>query len=261
MITMQKSILLLLLLVAGISLYTACQREPVPALPGTSVPVDPGTTPHDTIIITETDTIYINQGGGPHTCSPDTVYFEQDLLPILQSNCASPNCHDNISHKEGIWMTSYEFILTTAGVSLTNPANSKLYKVTSPTSGDRMPPSPQSPLTAAQRALLLKWIQQGAQDLHCDAACDPSVFSFNAAIKPILAQRCTGCHSGSAPSGGINYSTYAGVKSTVDNGKLWGSITHAAGFIAMPYPQGSAKISDCDLAKIKNWIDAGAPDN
>ena len=36
------------------------------------------------------------------TCSPDTVYFSQTILPLITSNCAMSGCHDAISHKEGV---------------------------------------------------------------------------------------------------------------------------------------------------------------
>lgn len=259
---MQRLSILLPVFLLGAVMYFACKREPVKAtLPDPEIIITPN---GDTIYITNTDTIYINgpNTGMSHPCSPDTVYFEQDLLPIITSNCASPNCHDNISHKDGVYLTSYEYILTTGGVKLTSPSSSKLYTSTNPNGGgDRMPPPPAPALTAAQRALLLKWIQQGALDLHCDAPCDSTVFTYAAAIQPIISLHCNGCHSGSAPGGGLNYSTYAGVKASVDNGKFWGSIVHASGIKPMPYPQGSAKLDDCATTKIRKWIEAGAPEN
>jgi hypothetical protein len=53
--------------------------------------------------------------------------------------------------------------------------------------------------------------------------------------------------------------TYARVKTVADNGKLMGVITHANGFPQMP--KGGNKLSDCNIAKIKKWVDAGAPNN
>lgn len=250
---------LLFLSVLAIAGYWACTREPVPVTPPTP---DVIVTPKgDTIYIINTDTIYINTPGSSHVCSPDTVYFEQQLLPMIQSNCASPGCHDNVTHAEGIWLSSYEQILVTGGIRLNSPSSSKLYTVTNPSSGDRMPPSPRPVLTAAQRALLLKWIQQGAKNLRCDAGCDTTKFTYAAAIQPILALRCNGCHSNALASAGVNYSTYAGVKTTVDNGRLLKSINHTAGVLPMPYPPGSAKIPDCERIKIKKWIAAGAQNN
>lgn len=258
---MQRTSLILPALFMAAFVYLACNREPVKATqPTPEIIVTPN---GDTIYIVNTDTIFINgpNTGMSHPCSADTVYFEQDILPMLTSNCASPNCHDNISHKEGVWLTSYEYVLTTGGVKLSSPSTSKLYTSTSANANERMPPPPAAALTAQQRALLLKWIQQGAQDLHCDAPCDTTVFTYAAAIQPIMSLHCNGCHSGSAPSGGISYGTYNLVKASVDNGKFWGSINHASGYKPMPYPQGSAKLADCDLVKIRKWVEAGAPNN
>src|SRR3954462_7927236 len=41
------------------------------------------------------------------TCSADTVYFWQSVLPILVSNCAVPGCHDAGSQIEGYVFTDY----------------------------------------------------------------------------------------------------------------------------------------------------------
>src|SRR5512138_3493927 len=34
------------------------------------------------------------------TCSADSVYFQQQVLPVFVSNCAMSGCHDNATHKE-----------------------------------------------------------------------------------------------------------------------------------------------------------------
>ena len=60
------------------------------------------------------------------TCSPDTVYFQQTILPLITSNCAMSGCHDAISHKEGVILTDYAHIR--AYSSTTNPAGSSLYR-------------------------------------------------------------------------------------------------------------------------------------
>lgn len=70
---------------------------------------------------------------------------------------------------------------------------------------------------------------------------------------------CYGCHLGTAPEGGISLEQYTSVKALVDNGRLVGAITHAAGFT--PMPQGGAKISDCDISRIKAWIAGGAQEH
>jgi hypothetical protein len=58
---------------------------------------------------------------------------------------------------------------------------------------------------------------------------------------------------------GVKLEDYADVKEHADHGDLMGTITHAAGFPAMP--QGGTKLSDCNINKIRAWINRGAEDN
>lgn len=190
------------------------------------------------------------------TCSSDTVYFQQHVLPLFISNCAMSGCHDAASHKEGINLTSYSSIMA-GGIRAGYPGSSKLYKVIIDGS---MPQPPYNKLSQDQINLLNKWITQGAKNNSCvDAACDTANVTFAVSIKPIITNKCQGCHSSSSAGGGYDLSTYAGVKTVVTNGKLWGSVNFTSGYSAMP--KGGTKLSTCELAKIKKWIDAGAPNN
>lgn len=202
----------------------------------------------------------IPTGTSSDPCDPNKVYFEQQVLPILVSNCAKSGCHDNASHKEGVVVTSYNSILSTVGVRAGNALNSKLYKVITTTdNGDRMPPPPALPLTQQQKNLVFEWIQQGAQNLICQNMCDSNVFSFSSSVKNIISTKCVGCHSGTSAGGGIDLSTYANIKAKVTDGKLWGSINQLPGYSAMP--QNGSKLSVCEITQIKKWIDAGSPNN
>ena len=49
---------------------------------------------------------------------------------------------------------------------------------------------------------------------------------------------------------------YKSLKKMASSGQLIGSITHAKGFIAMPYKKGT-KIDTCSISLISKWIDAG----
>ena len=105
-------------------------------------------------------------GGTPAAaCSPDTVYFLNEIMPIISSNCTMSGCHDNISHAEGVNLTTYTNIMRY--VKAGNAGNSKLYEVIIKTGGDRMPPSPMAPLTSVQKAFIQKWINQGAKNNNC----------------------------------------------------------------------------------------------
>jgi hypothetical protein len=53
--------------------------------------------------------------------------------------------------------------------------------------------------------------------------------------------------------------TYANDKTIAQNGKLYGSINHSAGY--SPMPRGMSKLTNCQVANIKKWIDAGVPNN
>jgi uncharacterized membrane protein len=201
-------------------------------------------------------------GSGPDnppatsTCSADTVYFQQQVLPIFISNCAMSSCHDAASHKEGVTVNSYSAIMA-GGIRAGNPGSSKLYRVI--TDGS-MPPRPYNKLTQEQINTLNKWIAQGAKNNSCiDAACDTANVIFTTSIKPIITNKCLGCHSSSSAGGGYDLSTYAGIKTVVNNGKLWGSVNFLGGYSAMP--KGGTKLSTCELARIRKWIDAGAPNN
>ena len=148
-------------------------------------------------------------------------------------------------------------------ISLVQPGNaraSKLYQVISAVGGeDVMPPPPHSHFTSQQIATIQKWINQGATNNQCMASCDTTVFGFSQAVLPILNNFCKGCHNPASLGGGIDLSTYNAIKAVAVDGRLLGSITHAAGF--MPMPKGGNKLDDCQVKQIEKWIQSGVPNN
>jgi mono/diheme cytochrome c family protein len=86
--------------------------------------------------------------------------------------------------------------------------------------------------------------------------CNTDGVTYNTTIQPILAVNCFICHGASGPA---NLQDITTLQELAANGKLFKVITHADGVPAMPKNQ--PKLSDCDIAKIKAWIDAGAPNN
>jgi cytochrome c5 len=91
--------------------------------------------------------------------------------------------------------------------------------------------------------------------------CDTTGMTFSSDIKPILQNTCYGCHSNanSAAGSGVKLEDHADLKQHADDGDLLGAITHQAGFPAMP--KGGAKLSECNINKIKAWVNRGAPNN
>lgn len=87
-------------------------------------------------------------------------------------------------------------------------------------------------------------------------ACDTTYVGFAAFVKPAIAQGCNSCHSGNNPIGIVKLNDYNEISASAKTGKLYGSLHQDQGFKAMP--QGGIKWSDCDLLKLKMWIDRGA---
>ncbi len=231
-------------------LTPSCRHElgPLPLLP-----VDPT----DTIVIPPPPPDPVDSTGVP--CDPDTVYFQNQILPLLVSNCAMSGCHDVATHKEGVITTDYAHIK--AKVVAFNPNQSKIYKSIIDTDpGDRMPPPPAAAFTTDQKNLIKKWIEQGALNNVCNESygqCDTSGVTYAAYIQPLVANKCVGCHGNSNPGGGIKLTNYAEVKASVLTGKFYGSIAWTAGFKTMP--ESGAQLSTCQLSKVKAWIDSGMP--
>lgn len=195
----------------------------------------------------------------PGPVANNGVCFESEILPLFQSNCAKSGCHDAATHTEDLILDSYANIIR-KDIIPGKADNSKLYRVLFETGKDKMPPAPNADLTAAQKALIGKWINEGAKNTtNCNNTCDSNQFKYGANISIIINSYCTGCHSGTAASGNIDLSTYNNVKIQAANGRLVGAVTHAAGYSAMP--KNANKLSDCQITQIKKWVEAGALNN
>ena len=191
------------------------------------------------------------------TCSPDTVYFSNTVLPLINSGCAISGCHDQQSHQEGLVLNSYNGIMKI--VRAGNASESKLYQVITANNEDIMPPPPHAPFSSATITVIRQWISQGAKNNQCVSSCDTSLFTYSGAVAPIMNTYCKGCHNAASLSGGVDLSTYNGVRTTALNGSLAGSINHSAGYTAMP--QGGNKLQSCQIIQIEKWIQAGVANN
>lgn len=192
-------------------------------------------------------------------CDPDSVYFQNTIFPLLQSNCAFSGCHGNGSAQNGVDLSSYSSIISTADVRVNDPLGSDLYEVLVDTDpSKRMPPPPNNAISASEIEMIRKWIEQGAKNNAC-TDCDTSQYKFSANIQPIIQSYCEGCHSGSNPSGGILLDSYSSIQSRALSGQLFGSINHEAGY--SPMPKNQPKLEQCKIDQLKNWIDNGAPND
>ena len=256
---MQRSTFWLPVLVFGLGLALSlfsCEHAPM-GMDEDITPID--TTGNNNPDTTGTDTTNM---GTP--CDPDVVYFEWDILPILRSNCALSGCHDEITHEEGVILTTYAKVMETGEVKAFNPGGSKLYRIiTDGDSEDHIPPSPNQALSSSQISLINTWILQGAKNETCDpdaGLCNTENVSYVQDIQPVLQNNCRGCHSGNTPSGGILLDTHANVAAIANSGRMYGAISWQSGFVRMPLGAVNP-LPQCTVDKIKAWIDAGAPNN
>ena len=199
-------------------------------------------------------------GGGGDTTGTTKFCFENDVLPILVSNCATSGCHDNVSREDGIDLTSYNAVMSSKNGRMVRPGNpddSELYEVLFKSGSDQMPPPPRPRLNDAQASAIRRWIQEGAKNEDCGttSACDTVDVTYTADIKPIMDLRCAGCHNAQTRNGAVDLSTKALVQQYASNGKLIGTMSRATGFVPMP-PSGP-KAPDCEIAKIQAWINGG----
>lgn len=193
-------------------------------------------------------------------CHPDTVYFEKDLLPILQSSCALADCHDAGTQQDGVRLTDYASVMATADVKPFDPEGSDIYEVLVEDDPDkRMPPPPNSPLTAEQRNMVYKWIAQGAQNLFCEEECDTLNVTFSDNVWPLIQNSCFGCHSGSNPSGGIALENHADIVDVAQTGQLMGAINWETGYANMP--KNGNQLAFCDRRAVELWVEDGMPNN
>ncbi len=93
------------------------------------------------------------------------------------------------------------------------------------------------------------------EDLYGDD-CDTQNLTYNK-IKFIFENNCYTCHTVPQGNLGIKLDTYSDVKAAVRTNRLLPAIKHT-GTIKMPL--GQTKLSDCNIAKIEAWINAGMPE-
>lgn len=110
--------------------------------------------------------------------------------------------------------------------------------------------------------LLYGCYNDNAEDLYptpIGGNCDTTNVTYSAVIKPIVETNCAlaGCHLEAYPTG-YDFSSHAGLAFVAKQGKLIPAIEHTG---SNPMPQNAAKLDDCTIAKIKKWVNDGAPNN
>ena len=93
----------------------------------------------------------------------------------------------------------------------------------------------------------------------CDAS--PQAVTYAGVISPIFDKNCRECHAtnkAATMGGGVDFGSHQSIARYPEI-PLLGSIEHSPGYD--PMPKGRARISDCDILRIKAWITAGKLNN
>ncbi len=97
------------------------------------------------------------------------------------------------------------------------------------------------------------------EELFPNQDCDTANINYSIDIQPIFEQNCYLCHNPVLYYGNLNLEDNNHIQRVIDDGKLLRNIRHEPDGI--PMPKGGAKLSDCKIIKIENWINKGNPFN
>ena len=101
--------------------------------------------------------------------------------------------------------------------------------------------------------------KKSADTLLSPPLCDTSAVVYARDIVPIMQAWCYSCHKGEnvAFSNGVNLEGYDNLKGWMESGFVIGNVSHASGFIPMPY--GKPKIPECEINTLIAWMNQHYP--
>lgn len=196
---------------------------------------------------------------GPIALEPGSsaVSFQDEVLPLLVSNCAMSGCHDASSRQEGVQLTDYTSIRKE--VKPNNTGDSELFEAITETDPDKiMPPPPRPALSTNQIDVVRRWINEGAQNtFRPEANCDTNTVSYAAVVRVLLDQYCVGCHNNSLAEGGLNLLVFSQIQQK--QASIYQRIS--LNRLDPAYMPKGGNLSDCKTNQIKAWIHQGAQQN
>ena len=188
----------------------------------------------------------------------DSVYFANDVLPILLKNCAISGCHNERDKTEGIVLTSYHNVMDKENhlVNTNEIKKSKLLSVLNGESYHIMPPPDYPPLSNNEVQMIEKWILQGALNNYQPNLAAIENPSFIQDIKPIIDLYCIRCHAGNEAPANLNLEMEMQITMIANNGDLIDALKGTNNLKRMP-----SKSSPLPLhlqKTIENWVKNGA---
>ncbi len=194
--------------------------------------------------------------------------FSEHIQPVLKSQCLV--CHTGPSPKGGLDLSSREALLhggdSGPGIVPGNARESLLYKLIAHAQEPGMPYKG-SKLPDAVVAQFAEWINAGAP-YGPPTATEPGKVLFTKYIRPLLESQCLSCHgAGQVKRSGFDLSTREGLLHGGETGPavLPGHASDSALYKRVKHeiqpgmPFQATQLSEEQVARIADWINAGAP--
>ncbi len=206
----------------------------------------------------------------PATAAEGKIDFARDVEPLLARTCVT--CHSETLPQAGLALTTRAGALRggASGPAIVpgDPATSLLVKrVLGSPDLPRMPMG-LPPLTEAQIATLKQWVAEGASWPEPVAAVSSKGGpDFVRDIQPIFANRCARCHGADLQKSQLRLDSRLGALRGGLSGKVIVPgrsadsvlIQRLTGALRPRMPFEGPPLPAAELARIRAWIDAGAP--
>lgn len=188
--------------------------------------------------------------------------LQTEAVAALSSKCAT--CHGTSTSFGGVKdITNVSKLISEGLIVPSNPDQSKLIQSVS---SDLMPPAGSPDLTADEKQALSDWVLSFKGGSQSPGATPQPEYTplapTYASLRVNVLNRCTSCHSPSGSRPQTNFSSYASLMSSgvIVTGNSSASSIYAE-TSTFDMPPTSDKLSFSELAALKDWIDAGAPNN
>lgn len=189
--------------------------------------------------------------------------LQSKALSILQVNCSG--CHGAGMNQGGVSDILNVSHLIAEGLII--PGNSSAGRIIGATAAGSMPTT--GPLAAQDVQTLRDWV--GSMTITSGGTNPPPppppplTATFSSISQNILQPKCVACHRAGGEEGDIRYESYS---STLATGKIRAGSAAESGIMdeiesgsMPPAKDGYAPLTATEIAVIRQWIDAGAPNN
>lgn len=205
---------------------------------------------------------------GPGGLTTSAAAFQTTLYPTIQQHCAS--CHGAGQSPEFAVtdiQTSNDALIQFDLVDFDVVANSRILQQAEADHNGLLTTTPT--LADDIRLGIEAWALAGGNtDGNVIVALAPNYESIN---NRIFVSRCNNCHSGAAPAGGLDLSTYAsavaggdsgGINNvTIEDTPVYARVVDDGEVLGQLMPAGGTPLNQEERDVILQWLQAGAPQN